>query len=508
MTDTAAQTKTPPSYLALEDAFADMGHLSRVIDLLDWDRAVMMPKGGGVARAEQYSLLSSLRHQQMCSDNIRDLIAETENKENDLTAWQNANFQDIKRLHLRATAIPRDLQQALSRSTSTCENQWEISKPENDFATVAPLLEDVLSLTRQSATAVAEACSLDDPYDAMLDVYDKSGNRYHDIQPLFSALEDWLPDAVDQAIATQKTPLDIGEDFPLEKQEALSRYIVDIMGYEGRLDTSSHPFSSGRLGDVRITTRYSSNNFIVDACQSVMHEAGHGIYDMQVPKDWQTQPVGGAFDISMAIHESQAMVMERQIGQSRAFWNFIAPKCREIFGIEDSTPAWQAENLYCIVNQVRKSLIRVEADEMTYPLHILLRTKLEKAMIDGDLTVKDLPTAWHDGMKDILGIVPENDTTGCLQDPHWYGGSFGYFPSYLLGAMNASQIYQAMCRDITKTPQHIEKGDFSQVRKWLKDNIHGYGCYYTPRELIRTATGDYLQLETHKNHLTQRYLQA
>ncbi len=506
MTDTAQQTDHNTAYQELESHVTEMAHISRVLGLLSWDRTVMMPRSGAEARAEQYSLLSKIRHERISAPLIGDLIAEADAERHTLSDWQQANLREIQRLYKRATAIPADLQQKLSHLSLACETQWEHSRPENDFATVRPLLAELVDLTREGAVAIAEACDMAEPYDALLDEFDK-GAAYTDIQPLFAELEDWLPQAVDDAIEKQEKPLCLGRGFDVNKQKELSEFILHTMGYKGRFDTSPHPFSSGRLGDVRITTRYTSDSFIVDAVLSVMHEAGHGIYDMQIPEDWGTQPVSGAFDISMAIHESQAMVMERQIGQSRVFWEFIAPKCRDIFGAEDNEAAWQADNLYKTANWVEKGLIRVEADEMTYPLHILLRTKLEKAMIDGDLQVQDLPDAWNDEMQNMLGITPPDDDNGCMQDPHWYGGCFGYFPSYLLGAMNASQIFQAAKRSLPGLEEDLKQGQFTSIRDWLKENVHGHGCFYPPRELIKAATGDYLQLASHKNHLTKRYLQ-
>ncbi|TVQ81747.1 MAG: carboxypeptidase M32 [Micavibrio sp.] len=512
MTETALQqasaaTDTPRAYAALETHFTELAHLTRILGLLSWDRAVMMPKTGAQARGAQMAALTKIRHRKLTDPALGTLLNDATAEEDRLTDWQRGNLREIRRLYTRATAVPDDLAEALTKTANACETVWETAKPDSDFAAVAPLLSELLNLTRQSAAAIAETCGMAEPYDAMLDTYDK-GARYQDIAPLFSALEDWLPDAVNTAIARQQESLPLGDPPPVEQQMALGQLLLDKMGYHGRFDTSSHPFSNGRGGDVRITTRFTGGPFTLECVLTVLHEAGHGLYDMQLPEEYDTQPVGGVFDLSMAVHESQAMVWERQIGQSLNFWKFLAAPSRKIFGIDAQNPAFTPENLYRQVNTVEKSFIRVEADEMTYPLHILLRTGLEKAMIDGDLSVKDLPAAWNDGMKDKFGIVPPDDRRGCLQDVHWYGGDFGYFPSYLLGAMNAAQIFQAMRRALPEVDTLIENGEFAPLREWLRDNIHARGCLDMPREVIRHATGDYLQLDNFKTHLSKRYLDA
>jgi len=513
MTDTALHRTTADStphlaaYHALEEHFAELCHLGRALSLLSWDRAVMMPKTGAAARSKQSGTLVKIHHKKLTDEKIGDLLQEAATQTAAMSDWQNANLREMTRLYHRAAAVPGDLAAALSRTASACETKWEEARPENDFAAVEPYLLELLSLTRQSGQAIADACGMDNIYDAMLDEFDM-GARYQDIAPLFSALEQWLPDAVNQAIEKQVAPLPLGETPPVALQEKLGRFLLKKMGYQGRFDTSSHPFSTGRHSDVRITTRYTSDDFTVDGVLTVMHEAGHGLYDMQVPEEWDEQPVGGVFDLSMAVHESQAMVWERQVGQSLPLWQFLAPYCRDIFGRADDDPAFQPENLYRNVNMVKKDLIRVEADEMTYPLHILLRTKLEKAMIDGDLEVKDLPAAWNDEMQDKFGITPPSDALGCMQDVHWYGGHFGYFPSYLLGAMNAAQVFQSIRRDIPAIDDDIAAGKFDPIRVWLRENIHSRGCLDMPRDIIKEATGDYLQLENFKNHLNARYLEG
>jgi carboxypeptidase Taq len=276
---------------------------------------------------------------------------------------------------------------------------------------------------------------------------------------------------------------------------------VGFPAEHGRLDTSRHPFSCGTPEDLRITTRYNEDDF-TSAIMAVLHETGHALYDYGLPREWRYQPVGEA--LGMSIHESQSLIIEMQACRGRAFMTFAAPLMREAFGGEGET--WSADNLYRLQARVAPSLIRVNADEVTYPLHILLRTRLERLLIAGELEVSDLPGAWAEGMRDDLGIVPPDDRDGCLQDIHWVEGIFGYFPTYTLGAVTAAQLFQAARRAVPELETALGEGDFRPLFSWLGKNVHAHASSLDARALVTRATGRPLDADDFETHLKARYL--
>ncbi len=491
------------AYFKLEKYFEEIADINRIIELLNWDRAVKMPKAGAQARVEQLSTLENIKQKKLASKYIFELIEQAEESKNNLSNWQQANLQYMKKHHAYAVKIPENLAHFLTKTATKCEILWEDAKKHSDFTIVAEELEKLRQATIEKAKIFKKTDT--GLYDVMLDKYN-FGCTYSEIEPLFTELSQWLPNFLDKVIKQQKKTIEFSEKFSIEKQKKLTKYIAKKIGYLGRIDTSSHPFSMGRIGDVRITNRYTRDEFILYAVLCALHEAGHGLYDMQLPKQYRRQPVGGAFDISMAIHESQSMIWEMQIGHMIEFWEFITPKIIEILELDEKNPAYSPQNLQTIANKVKLGLIRVDADEATYPLHIIMRTKLEKSMIEDDLQIKDLPVAWNDLSQEMLGITPPNDALGCLQDVHWYGGCFGYFPAYLLGAINAAQIYKKMSFDIKELSLEIKRGNFNNISKWLQKNIHKFGCLYSPKELIYKATDNYPQVDIYKEHLKNRYL--
>jgi carboxypeptidase Taq len=281
---------------------------------------------------------------------------------------------------------------------------------------------------------------------------------------------------------------------------------MQILGFDfnhGRLDVSLHPFTGGASGDQRITTRYSDVDFMT-SLMGTIHETGHALYEQHLPKAWRHQPVGNSR--GMVVHESQSLLMEMQISRSKEFLSFAAPLMREVFGARPEDEAWQPEALFRLHTRVSRSLIRTEADEITYPAHIILRYRLERALIAGDLPLRDLPGAWNDGLKTLLGIAPPDDRLGCLQDIHWYDGAFGYFPTYTLGAMTAAQLFDAARKVIPALPAAIGRGEFKPLVDWLSENVHGNASYLTSRELLTAATGRPLDPAIFKAHLKARYL--
>lgn len=329
---------------------------------------------------------------------------------------------------------------------------WRSARPASDFAAVAPKLKIVLDLTREMAAAKAEALGVT-PYDALLDQYEPGG-RADSIDMLFADLESVLPGLLGEVLEAQSrrpAPLRPAGPFPIETQKAVAARFMQTLGFDfthGRLDVSAHPFCGGSADDLRLTTRYDEDDF-TQSFMGVLHETGHALYEQGLPADWRRQPVGKAR--GMSVHESQSLLMEMIACRSRAFATYAAPILRDAFG--GSGPAWEAENLYRLNTRVKPDFIRVEADEVTYPAHVILRYRLERDLIAGRLEIEDLPEAWNEGMKRLLGLTVPDDRRGVLQDIHWYDGAFGYFPTYTLGAMTAAQLFQAACEAETSIPR-------------------------------------------------------
>jgi carboxypeptidase Taq len=432
---------------------------------------------------------------------VAEQLARAEGEE--LDEWQQANLQEMKRRHAQATAIPPDLVEAIARTTTTCEMIWRDARAKSDFADLAPSLAEVVRLTRAQAEALGTAQGLS-PYDALLDLYE-ANLRDATINPIFTRLGDELPAISEAVLARQPKPIELTGPFPIDRQKVLAADMMAAVGFDlsqGRLDESAHPFSGGIPGDVRITTRYEEGDFL-QAMMGVLHELGHAQYTAGLPVAWRHQPVGDAR--GMIVHESQSLFTEMQASRSRPFTAFLAGRARRVFGREDD-PALSTENLVRLVNRVAKSFIRVEADETTYPLHIVLRWRLEKALINGDLQVKDLPGAWNEGMRDLLGIVPPDDRRGCLQDIHWPVGAFGYFPCYTLGALMAAQLFRAMLKQVPDALEHLGHGNFGPILAWQRANVHEQGCRYTYDQLLARITGETLGPDAFLDHLRLRYL--
>ncbi|MBV8536041.1 MAG: carboxypeptidase M32 [Alphaproteobacteria bacterium] len=493
------------AYPALETRFKRISLVREASGVLEWDRDALMPPGGSAARTEQLATLQVLAHQMITDPAIGDLIGRAEQERNGLDLWQKANLKRMGRQWRHATCLPEELVEALSRATSECEMAWRGARAASDFKSLLPLLQRVLDLVRETAAIKAKAFGLS-LYDALLDESEPD-TRSAEITALFDSLAAFLPgfiDAVLERQARQPAATPPAGPFPVAKQEALARRLMQAVGFDfahGRLDTSAHPFCGGVPDDVRLTTRWDEADFM-PGLMGVLHETGHAMYERGLPAAWRHQPVGHA--LSTSLHESQSLLVEMQACRSREFIAFLAPLAAQAFGGEG--PAWSADHLYRIYTKVERSFIRVDADEATYPAHVILRYRLESAMIAGDLKLADLPGAWAGEMKRLLGVVPPDDRRGCLQDIHWPLGAWAYFPSYTLGAMTAAQFIDAARRAVPGIPAALGRGDFSPLMDWLRANVHSKGSSLSARELITAATGKPLDPEIYKRHLTQRYL--
>ncbi|MDR4308238.1 carboxypeptidase M32 [Chelatococcus sambhunathii] len=492
------------AYSDLAARFSRAAAISNAIGILHWDHAAMMPKGAAASRSESVALLAVLRHEMVTDPEIGDLIGEAEAADG-LGEWERANLREIRRAYTIDTALPADLVAASSKATSVCEMTWRQARADSDFAALLPSLSEVLSLQRQAGEAKAEKLGLS-VYDALLNDYEPGG-RSAKIDALFDDLADFLPGFTEEALAVQaRRPQDppLEGPFPVETQRALGVRLMAALGYDferGRLDVSTHPFCGGADNDVRITTRYDEADF-TSALMGVLHETGHALYEQGRPAGFMGQPVGSAR--GMSVHESQSLLIEMQACRSREFLDFAAPIMRDAFG--GSGPAWETEALWRRYTRVSRGFIRVDADEVTYPAHVILRYRLERAMIAGDLPLAELPTAWNEGMRELLGVMPPNDRVGCLQDIHWPSGGWGYFPTYTLGAMTAAQLFAAAKSANPDMLPAIARGDFGPLVAWLRANVHGLGSLYETDELLTRATGSPLDASHFKAHLKRRYV--
>jgi carboxypeptidase Taq len=494
------------AYDRLVDRFARIATIGEASSVLGWDAAAMMPPGGGAARGDQLAVLAGLSHSMLVEPAVGEDLASAESV-GERDPWCAANLRLMRHAYTRATALPPDLVEASTRANSACEKVWREARRKSDFAMVRPYLEEVLRLTREAAAALAPALGLG-PYDALMDGFQR-GMRTAEITPVFAEYEVFLRRTLplaEERQARSPAPTRPAGPFPIDVQEALCRRLSERLGLDfnhARLDRSAHPFSGGTQTDVRITTRYDATDF-TQAVLAVVHETGHALYERGLPPDHARQPVGEA--AGMATHESQSLIVEMQACRSDAFLSWLGPELHAAF---DGDPApYRPDNLGRLWRRVQRSFIRVDADEMTYPAHVILRFRLEQALIGGTLAVADLPGTWNDGFKALLDIVPPDDARGCLQDIHWYDGGFGYFPSYTLGAMAAAQLMAAARRAVPELDAALARGDLSPLLGWLRANVHGRGSLLEFNALLAQATGKPLDPADFQAHLTARYLGA
>jgi carboxypeptidase Taq len=491
------------AYDRLKARFGRIGALGEAAGILAWDASAMMPQGGGAARGEQLAALAGVRHELLTAPEVADDLAAATASD----PWDDANLALMRRAHDRATALPTALVEAAERANSACEKVWRVAKGDADFAKVEKLLTEVVRLQREIAAALGARLGLD-PYDALMDGY-QPGVAAADVEPVFDAYEAWLREALPRAEeiqARRPAPRPLAGRFPVEAQRALCREMAERVGLEfshARLDESLHPFCGGNPADVRITTYYDEAN-PAKALLGVLHETGHAMYERGLPAGFARQPVGEA--AGMAAHESQSLIVEMQACRSDAFLGFLGGRLRAALGVAPEVAS--ADNLARLWRRVERGFIRVDADEMTYPAHVILRFRLERAMIAGKLEVRDLPGAWNEGLRALLGIVPPDDAQGCLQDIHWHDGAFGYFPSYTLGAMAAAQLMAAIRDDIPELDDMLVEGDMAAMMRWLRLNVHAHAARLGFQDLLREATGRPLDPAAFTTHLTRRYLEG
>ena len=488
---------------SLRERFRVIHNINHASQYLSWDEAVMMPHGGGNGRAESLAALKELVHEMVTSSEMGDAI-EYAKSSDPSDEWDLANLRVIEHQRKRASAIPTDMVVALSRAISSCEQEWREKRKENDWKAVVPLLSEVVNLTKQRAGALGEFLAMD-PYNALLDEYEPGLSREF-IDPIFADLVNFLPNFVDNVLASQGAAPEFSGEYSPARQMELARRLMVPLGFDftrGRIDTSHHPFTCGEFADTRITTRFSVDDFL-ESMFAVLHETGHALYQQGLPPKWHDQPVGNS--LGMMVHESQSLFMEMQICRGNAFLEFAFPVIDECLEMRSNGSPWNVEALTSAVRRVEKGKIRVEADETTYPLHVVLRYDIEKALVNDDLCVEDIPDAWNEGMRDSFGIELDGDyKDGCMQDVHWFAGLIGYFPCYTLGALTAAQFYQALVREIPDIEEDFAHGKFERVLGWQRERIHSRGQLIPSFDLIESVSGLPLSSKAFIDHVSTRY---
>ncbi len=478
----------------------EIGKLNSSLALLHWDQRTYLPEKGHSARAEVIGKLSKMLFELAISDELGRYIEELE-KRDDLSEQEQASVRVVGREYRRHKAIPPDLFEKFAIARSRSETAWEKAKQNSDFSSFRPYLEEMVDFSRQFADYFGYE---ENPYDALLEEYEP-GMTTAKLREIITPLRDELVPFIKRLLndGTRLHTEFLRGTFPVEKQRQISLRVLEAMGYDfkaGRLDTTVHPFTiTTGPGDVRVTTRFIEDD-LLSGLYSSIHEGGHALYDQGIPDElrWTGLDEGASY----GIHESQSRMWENIVGRSLPFWQFLSPILSEIF---PQFATISPEEMYRAVNVVKPSLIRVEADEVTYNLHIMLRFELEEGLINGRIVVKDLPELWNEAMERYLGVVPPNDAQGVLQDVHWSGGMFGYFPSYMLGNLYAAQLFATARKEIPGLEDEFSRGDFTKLLSWLRENIHQFGKIYDPPVLIERVTGEKPAPRYFIDYITTKY---
>ncbi len=497
-----AMASVTPAYDELARSFTRQHHLDHLQALAYWDQAAMMPAGGAEARAGALAEVAALVHQARTAPGLARALAQAQDEP--LDDFQRANLREMAREWQAAAALPEHLVQRSQLATARCGQAWRQQRPANDWAGFLRNFRAVVATAREEAQLLSQRSGLR-PYDALMDRFEP-GMTCARLDPLFADLRSWLPGLVQQVQARQsgQTVLQPQGPFPVEAQRQLCLQVMQWLQFDfnrGRLDVSTHPFAGGVPEDVRLTTRYETGEFITSLLGAI-HETGHGRYEQGRPQAWLGQPVSLAR--SMGIHESQSLSFEMQLGRHPGFIAHLVPMIRQAFGDQ---PAFEPDNLLRLVTRVQPGLIRVDADELTYAAHVMLRYDIERPLIEGEIAPEDIPALWDTGMAALLGQDTRgNFRDGPMQDVHWPEAMFGYFPCYTLGAVYAAQWFAAMRRSLPGLDASIHAGDLTPVFGWLDRHIWQQASRWTTDELATRASGEVLNPMHYRAHLEARYL--
>lgn len=499
-------TATLTAYDELKTLLRESATLGSVGSLLNWDQETQMPPKGGEFRGEQASLIARLAHERLTDARVGELLGACES-DTGLNADERvrANLREIRRDYDIATKLPSELVTEMSRTYSNGVEAWRVARGKNDFAAMKPWYKKIVELNRRKAECLG-APRGGELYDALLDEYEP-GMTSAQIEVIFKPLRERLTPLIAAVAGSGVTPDQAVNKVPtpLDKQIKLVEFVARSVGYDfeaGRLDISTHPFSETiGIGDSRITSRFSDAN-VADPVATTLHEAGHGMYEQGLPREKHFgTPLAEA--CSLGIHESQSRMWENQVGRGKAFWQWLTPHMKSMLG--SGFDGFSAEQVYACVNSVRPHFIRVESDEATYNLHIMLRFDIERALIRGDLSIEDLPGAWNERIKSDLGLTVKEDRLGVLQDIHWPMGAIGYFPTYTLGNLYAAQFWSKIKAVFPDLDSQLARGEFAPLLAWLRENIHAHGRRYSAPELCQRITGKPLSHEPLCDYLESKF---
>lgn len=488
------------AYAELMDMTRQAGVLSSIESVLDWDQETYMPPKGIQARSDQLAAIAQLAHERRTHPRIGECLGKLDGTVED--SERAANVREIRRTYERAVKIPPELVHRIAQVSSVAKGAWAEARRKSDFGKFAPHLSELLKLKREVADRIGYR---GEPYDALMDEFEPGANSM-DVAAVFASLRGPLSDFVKRLGGAPRKPDDgvLHRHFPRAGQEQLARKLAEAIGFDfesGRIDVSTHPFCSGTTPyDVRLTTRYHED-FFNPSIFGVLHEAGHGLYEQGLDPAHVHTPMGQA--VSLGIHESQSRMWENFVGRSREFWEHFYPDAQAMF--PQALGDVSLDAFYGAINVVKPSLIRVEADEVTYNLHIILRFELEREMVAGRLAVADIPEAWNQKIFEMLGIRPGSDSDGCLQDIHWSMGAFGYFPTYALGNLYAAQFFATAGQAMTDLKARIARGNFAPLLQWLRENIHRHGQRYRAADLVKRVTGAPLSVKPFLSYVTGKF---
>lgn len=495
-------TPSTPAYDALCQRHQRLHRLSHLQAIASWDQSAFMPERGAQARAEALAEMGGLLHQLATDPQLRQLLEDA--AQEPLDDFQRASLREMRRVWRSANAVPQRLVEARSLANSRCEHAWRQQRAANDWNGYVENLRPVVRYAREEAQYLSDDGGLS-RYDALLDQYEP-GMRAAEVDRVFGDLRQWLPGLVRQVMDRQSGDRVIHPQgpFPAAAQRALGLDAMKLLGFDfeaGRLDESAHPFCGGVPEDVRMTTRYRDDSFL-QSLTGTIHETGHGRYEQNLPRDWLGLPVAGAR--SMGLHESQSLSFEMQLAAHPGFAGLLQPLVERHLGRQS---AFAADNLHRLMTRVAPGYIRVDADEVTYPAHVILRYEIERPLIEGEIEVEDIPALWDAKMQELLGLDTRgNYKDGCMQDVHWGCGLYGYFPCYTLGAMYAAQWFATMRRERPALDEEIARGELAPVFDWLKTRIWSQGSRWETPELVRRASGEALNPAHFRRHLESRYL--
>jgi carboxypeptidase Taq len=485
----------------LKSRLEEMHSLDALGMLLAWDQRTTMPPAGAAIRARHQALIQRLAHEQLIAPETGRLLDELRSVEDSLDPESDdaALIRLARRLHDKSVRVPPALSAEMARAAAEAAPVWLEAKETSNFALFLPALERAVELRRRYVACFEPR---EEPYDILLDDFEPEMETA-EVRRIFAELKPELVTLIGEASARDVDDSFLHGDFPLRRQQALSRELVDLLGHRPgtwRVDPTEHPFAAGAgIDDVRITTHYYPDQ--LESVFSTIHEYGHGLYEHQIPRAIAHLPIGtGA---SLGLHESQSRLWENLVGRGLPFWRYFYPRLQEAF--PDALARVDLDRFYTGINKVQPSLIRIQADEVTYGLHVILRFELEQDIVNGRVELRDLPELWNAKMHDLLGVEVPDDARGVLQDMHWSSGLIGYFSTYLLGTVMSVQLWEKALADVGDLEEQIERGEFGALRDWLGDNLHALGRKFPPQETLRRATGSTIDAQPYLAYLKRKY---